>query len=179
MKANVTRSLPCAIRNARKGDGTELWKMATESGTLDVNSAYCYIMLCEYFADTCFVAEQDRKLIGFVSALRPPEMPDTLFVWQIAVRDGYRGRGIAEALLRTLHDAACRARVRFIETTITPSNTASQRLFAKMAKTWKSALVTKAGFSAHLFPEGAHETEKLIRIGPLRHNTHDRMETVT
>ncbi|BFH16625.1 diaminobutyrate acetyltransferase [Paenibacillus melissococcoides] len=179
MEVNVTRSLPCTIRNARKGDGTELWKLVTESGTLDVNSAYCYIMLCEYFAYTCLVAERNRKLIGFVSALRPPERTDTLFVWQIAVRDGYRGRGIAESLLRTLYDTACRAQVRFMETTITPSNTASQRLFAKMAKTWKSALVTKEGFSAHLFPEGAHETEKLIRIGPLRHNTHDRMETVT
>lgn len=179
MNVNVTQSLPCTIRNARKGDGMELWKLVKESGTLDVNSAYCYIMLCDYFADTCIVAEHNRNIIGFVSALRPPDMPETLFVWQIAVRDRYRGRGIAEALLRTLYDTACRDQVRFIETTITPSNTASQRLFAKMAKTWKSALVTKEGFASQLFPDGAHETEKLIRIGPLPHNTHDRMETVT
>lgn len=179
MDANMTQSLPCTFRNARKGDGTDIWKLVKESGTLDVNSAYCYIMLCEYFADTCIVAEHNRKIIGFVSALRPPEMPGTLFVWQITVREGYRGRGIAESLLRKLYDAACRDQVRFMETTITPSNSASQRLFAKMAKTWKSALVTKEGFSSHLFPEGAHENEKLIRIGPLRHNTHDRMETVT
>lgn len=144
MDVNVTQSLPCTIRNARNGDGTDIWKLVTESGTPDVNSAYCYIMLCEYFADTCIVAEHNRNIIGFVSALRPPEMPDTVFVWQIAVRAGYRGRGSPKRCCA--HCTRRHAdRVRYMETTIAPSNKASQRLFAKMAKTWKSALVTKEG----------------------------------
>ncbi|MCY9513823.1 diaminobutyrate acetyltransferase [Paenibacillus apiarius] len=179
MTMNLTESIPCTLRKARVADGKQIWKLVEESGTLDVNSAYCYIMLCEYFSDTCIVAECNRNIIGFVSAILPPETPETLFVWQITVQDAYRGRGIAETLLQKLYDEACREQVRFMETTITPSNTPSQRLFAKMATAWKSALVTEEGFSSHLFPEGAHESEKLIRIGPLCNNKNDRMETVT
>lgn len=113
------------------------------------------------------VAEVDGVIVGFVSAFLQQDHPEALFVWQIAVSEVYRGRGVADSLLRELITSKSCEHVRFIETTITPSNKPSQRLFAKFAENMQAAKVTLEGFSSHLFPSTTHENETLIRIGPL------------
>lgn len=159
------------IRNRKpdKKDGGKVWELIRSAGTLDLNSAYCYIMLCDYFRDTCLVAEQDGKLAGFVSAFRPPGREDTLFVWQIAVASEYRGRGIGKALLDELL-AQCGDRpVHYVEATISPSNQASRQLFGSFARRHASACIVEAGYPAEFFPGGgSHEEESLYRIGPLQ-----------
>src|SRR3546814_9413799 len=73
-----------------------------------------------YFAATSLVAEHAGRILGFVWAFRPPERPETLFVWQIGVAPDATGRGIAGCLLRALLDRpACRT-VRCIEATVAP-----------------------------------------------------------
>ena len=52
-----------------------------------------------------------------------------------------------------------------LETTITPDNDASERLFAAFAERRAARLVTSELFSAELLGEG-HEPEILHRIGP-------------
>lgn len=169
---NRTATDKCLIRKAYVEDGKAIWKLVVDSGNLDVNSAYCYIMLCEYFGDTCLVAEMDGEIVGFVSAFLQQEDPEVLFVWQIAVLEAYRGRRIAESLLHELITSKPCEHVRYVKTTITPSNKPSQRLFAKFAERMQTAKVTLEGFTPHLFPSKAHEGESLIRIGPLEFNKH-------
>lgn len=144
-----------------------MWKLVVDSGKLDMNSAYCYIMLCEYFGDTCFVAEVDGEIVGFVSAFSRPNDPEVLFVWQIAVSIAYRGKGIADSLLRELITSHSCQSARYIETTITPDNQPSQRLFAKLSKRLQAEKAVLEGFAPHLFPDKEHAPEALIRIGPL------------
>lgn len=156
-------------RKPDKEDGGKVWELIRSAGTLDLNSAYCYIMLCDYFRDTCIVAEQDGKLAGFVSAFRPPGREDTLFVWQIAVASEYRGRGIGKALLQELLAGCGKPSVRYVEATISPSNQASRSLFASIAKRYGSVCNVEEGYPAELFPGGAsHEEECIYRIGPLQ-----------
>jgi L-2,4-diaminobutyric acid acetyltransferase len=159
---------PCHYRQPGIHDGKAIWQLAVDSGKLDINSAYCYIMLCEYFADTCVVAEVDGKMVGFVTGYYPPGKPKTLFVWQIAVASAHRGGGIADGLLEHLLSSPSGRRAQFIETTISPSNKASLRLFDKLAVKLAAPSITAQGFSASLFPNGVHEDENLIRIGPLK-----------
>jgi L-2,4-diaminobutyric acid acetyltransferase len=125
-------------------------------------------MLCEYFSDTCVVAESDSRIAGFVTAYFPPGKPQTLFVWQIAVAEPYRGQGIAEGLLGALLSSPSGKRAQYIETTISPGNQASLRLFDKLAVKLAAPSVSAGGFSAALFPAGVHEDENLIRIGPIK-----------
>ncbi|WP_082592842.1 GNAT family N-acetyltransferase [Paenibacillus sp. Soil766] len=63
-----------------------------------------------------------------------PSNPEILFVWQIAVSTEHQGKGIAYSLLRELITGASCTEVRYIETTISPSNAASNRLFRKLAE---------------------------------------------
>src|SRR5690606_38042817 len=168
MESSINRAAPnCVYRQPNVQDGKAIWQMVVDSGKLDINSAYCYIMTCEYFADTCVVAEVDGTIVGLVTGYYPPGKPETLFVWQIAVAENYRGQRIGEALLHSLLSSPSGKRAIYIETTISPSNQASLRLFDKLAVKLGSSSVTTQGFSASLFPNGVHEDENLIRIGPI------------
>ncbi|MFI8168741.1 diaminobutyrate acetyltransferase [Streptomyces sp. NPDC085931] len=150
-------------------DGAALWRMAKDSKVLDLNSSYSYLLWCRDFAATSAVARDERgEPMGFVTGYVRPDSPHTLLVWQVAVDEAHRGRGLAAALLdglvaRTVAERA----VTTVETTITPGNTASERLFTSFAERHGAPLEREVLFDAGLFPDGPHDPEVLYRIGPL------------
>ncbi|WPO74575.1 MULTISPECIES: diaminobutyrate acetyltransferase [unclassified Streptomyces] len=150
-------------------DGAAIWRIARDSKVLDLNSSYSYLLWCRDFAATSVVARgADGEPAGFITGYIRPERPDTLVVWQVAVDHGQRGRGLAGALLDGLTSkvAAERGLAR-VETTITPGNTASERLFTSYARRHGAQVEREVLFDAGLFPDGGHEPEVLYRIGPL------------
>lgn len=155
------------IRKPHLEDGAKIWKLVKDSGVLDVNSSYSYLMLCKYFQDTCAIAEEDGKAVGFVTGFRPPSDMETLFVWQIAVDPSQRGRGLASKLIQELLKREPGAK--YITATISPSNKASQALFKRLASDLNANIEESAsdGIPEHIFPEGGHEAEHLFRIGPI------------
>ncbi|WP_391574319.1 diaminobutyrate acetyltransferase [Cohnella sp.] len=159
---------PLVYRIPRQEDGPQIWQMVKDSRILDLNSTYFYLTMSRWFSESCRVAVdiESGNLIGFVVAFRQPERPDTLFVWQIAVDARYRGRKIAR---RLLDEVAGGPEIRFVETTIAPSNFASRSLFLKWALSRESSAVLCSGFgfSEDCFPGNEHEREDLYRIGPL------------
>src|SRR3546814_7010756 len=72
------------------------------SAALDDNSLYCNLLQCSHFAGTCALAEIDGRAVGWISGYLPPEKPDTLFVWQVAVHPEARGRRVGKRLIREL-----------------------------------------------------------------------------
>ncbi|MFF3505126.1 diaminobutyrate acetyltransferase [Streptomyces sp. NPDC003247] len=150
-------------------DGAALWRIAKESGKLDLNSSYSYLLWCRDFAATSAVARaEDGRPVGFVTGYVRPEAPQTLLVWQVAVDAAYRGRGLAAALLDGLTARITAERpVTTVETTITPGNTASERLFTSFAARHGADVTREALFGSALFPDGPHDPEVLYRIGPL------------
>lgn len=56
---------------------------------------------------------------------------------------------------------------RYLETTVSPSNLASEKMFQKFAREQYADLRIEEGFVAEEFPDGDHEAERLFRIGPL------------
>ena len=148
-------------------DGAALWSLARDSGVLEVNSPYSYLLLSEHFADTCVVAERESAPVGFVSAFVSPAAADTVFVWQVGVAAAERGQGVAcKLLLQLLARPKCR-RVRRLEATVTPSNAASRALFESVARELGVPFSVYPGYGPELFPGSGHEREELIRIGPL------------
>ncbi len=79
-----------------------MWELVRDSNQLDLNSAYSYLMLSKYFADSCVIVEEDGRLIGFISGFRLPTDYNSLFIWQIAVSEHYRGKGIGIELIHFL-----------------------------------------------------------------------------
>jgi len=152
------------LRAPARGDGAAFWRLARDSGTLELNSAYAYVLWCERFADTSVLAEVDGRPAGFVCGFRPPRQPDTLFVWQVAVGEGWRGRGLARGMIAAILDRE--PGLRYVEATVAPSNAASRRLFRSLARERSCPCSEARHLSPEDFPGGDHEPEDLFRIGP-------------
>ncbi|WP_010269276.1 diaminobutyrate acetyltransferase [Paenibacillus senegalensis] len=162
-----SQHLTIHYRRPEPADGSRIWEVVQKTGVLDVNSAYCYMMMCRNFRETCVVAEKEDQIVGFVTAYVLPDQPDTLFVWQIGIAPDEQGQGIGKNLLTQLEQQLSHRSISYWETTISPSNTASRALFASYAKARGAKWNEQEGFRAALFPTDEHEEEKWIRIGPL------------
>lgn len=158
---------PFDLRQPRASDADGIWQLVQNTGVLDVNSRYAYLLLTTHFAETCVVAAGQGGVCGFLTAYFPPSRPGALFVWQIAVSEHVRGQGLGKRLLlhllrRPVANAADR-----IEATVAPSNLASRKLFASLAADLGVPLREAEGFKPCDFGSENHEEERLILIGPL------------
>ncbi|MBK1727262.1 diaminobutyrate acetyltransferase [Halorhodospira neutriphila] len=158
---------PIACRRPRLEDGAAIHRLVQRTGVLDVNSCYLYLLLCREFADTCVVAEQAGRLCGFVTGFEPPQRPGAIFLWQVGVDPEAQGQGLGKQLVRAFLDTPGGRRAEALETTISPSNAASQALFRAVARERGAQLAASEYFREEHFPAG-HEAEELYRIAPLR-----------
>lgn len=152
-----------------------MWQFIADHGGLELNTAYAYLVLADDFTDTCVVAVErgsepgdvaDGTLAGFVLGYRPPTRPDTLFVWQVGVAPSHRGQGLARRMILEVLERNA-PEVRFLESTVTPSNTASRRLFRSVAEARDTTCDVTDHLTEDHFPEDGHEAEQRFRIGPL------------
>ncbi|MGB3707428.1 diaminobutyrate acetyltransferase [Gordonia sp. (in: high G+C Gram-positive bacteria)] len=164
-----------AFRRPQASDGQRIWEIARDSRVLDVNSPYSYILWSQEFSETSIVAEVDGVPIGFVTGYRRPADPASLMVWQVAVDDAHRGKQIAKRMLCELFHRGTQAGVTAINTTISPDNEASQRLFAGVARALGLNFSHQPFFAAELFPNvsddglresASHQPEDLYLLTP-------------
>lgn len=161
------------FRSPRVEDGRVVFELVRDGGTLEANTAYCYLLLCSHFAENGVIAEHEGEILGFVMAYRPPSDPDAVFVWQVGVAPTGRGEGLATRMLNHLIEQPGNRDARWLTATVDPDNTPSNKLFAAFARQQSAELNTERGFGPELFPPG-HAPEPLLRIGPLsvRDHTH-------
>ena len=154
------------LRLPAREDAIGIWKLIRSCPPLDVNSSYMYLLLCEHNPQTCVVAERDGAIVGFVSGYRLPADPTVLFIWQVAVHPDGRGLGLGKRMIvEILGSSGCDG-VMSLETTVSPSNQASRKMFSAIADTLSSPINEKEYFSSALLGESGHEPENLITIGP-------------
>ncbi len=160
-----------SIRRPEISDGTRLWEIARDTAVLDLNSIYAYTLWCADFAETSCVAERDGEVVGFATGYIPPSRPDTIFIWQVAVADTHRGLGIAGRMLNGLLDYLAPRGISRLETTIAPSNKASDQLFRSVGRTRYGTLsvadyLDSSDVSPRSDPRG-HEPELMYTITPV------------
>lgn len=175
--STTPRSLSTIVyRRPRVTDGTRIHQIADDSAVLDTNPPYAYVLWCHDFAQTSLVADIDGRTIGFVTGYLRPEDPSVVMVWQVAVDADARGQGIAAGLVHRLFDAVEPRGAVTMQTTISPDNQASQRLFASVAHDRDLNLTRRPLFSASDFalPDDAtepaqtadHQSEDLYTLSP-------------
>ncbi|MEU9099490.1 diaminobutyrate acetyltransferase [Streptomyces sp. NPDC048361] len=157
------------IESPRVEDGAAIWRIARDSEVLDLNSSYSYLLWCRDFARTSVVARgAEGEPIAFITGYVRPERPDTLVVWQVAVDHAHRGEGLAGLLLEALTSKVTNSHgITRVETTVSPDNIPSDRLFTSYATRRGALLSREVLFDAGLFPDDGHQPEVLYRIGPL------------
>jgi diaminobutyrate acetyltransferase len=157
-----------SIERPDVADAVACWRLAAASQVLDVNSRYAYLIWFRDFAATSVVARMDGEVVGFVTGYRRPDEPNTLVVWQVAVGEAARGRGVAGSMLDTLFYGV--SGVDHLETTITPDNAASIALFTGFAERRTAQVRRSELFGSDLLGAG-HEPEILFRIGSIHRTT--------
>ncbi|PYZ95153.1 diaminobutyrate acetyltransferase [Salipaludibacillus keqinensis] len=168
MSKNTTAVLETlSLEQPTKEDGQGMWALAKKT-SLDLNSAYKYIMMAEYFSETCVVAKERGEVVGFITGFIQPEHPDVIFVWQVGVDSSQRGKGIGSKMLNELISRDGTKEVRYLEATITEDNKASQSLFKRLAKENDTSFEVLECFPADVFPEEGQEAEYTYRIGPFK-----------
>ena len=164
------------FRKPEASDGANVHELVARSKPLLPNSTYCNLLQCTHFADTCVVAEtDDGKLAGWTSAYILPKQPNVLFVWQIAVDESARGKGLARKMLAELLNRDACEDVQFIETTVTPENDAAWKMFSRFAyrRRWKTEEFIL--FDGRIHFSGEHTDEHLLRIGPFNRDQVDEV----
>lgn len=157
------------FRPPSKEDGAGILRLVHDLGVLDVNSAYAYMLIGEHHSSTSVVAEIDGELVGFITAYILPESPEIVFVWQVGVAEAGRGRGLATRMLYEILKRPACEQVRYLDTTIGPSNEPSIALFRGLARRIGTEVDENELFSSEMFgdfDDEPHEPEILFRIGP-------------
>ncbi len=167
--------MPVKTRFPKLEDSPKIYELIQNSPPLDLNSRYLYMLQATHFRDTCIVAEltpengeAPSQIAGFISGYRLPENPESLFIWQVAVSSSARGKGVAKKMMLELLQRPALKSIKQIMTTVTPSNTASLKLFESLARHLKASFTEEMGFESALFGGDAHEAEMLYKIGPFR-----------
>jgi L-2,4-diaminobutyric acid acetyltransferase len=155
------------LRYPTKDDASAIHRLVSQCPPLDLNSLYTYLLLAEHFSSTCVVAEAGGVPIGFVSAYAPPARPGVLFVWQVAVHGRARGMGLGQRMLHALVQRPDLAGIRYLETTVSPGNVASRRMFDGLVRDLGADVKETPLFDRAMFGGQAHDDEPLLRIGPL------------
>lgn len=150
------------LRQPTLADATAVFDLVSECKPLDLNSHYLYLLQCSHFANSSVLAELNGKVVGWVSAYRPPEAFDVLFIWQVAVGPTARGCGLARQMIQQLVSRF--SGLKQLHTTITPDNQASWSLFEGLARRWNTRLSHADWFEKEAHFGGRHDTEVLVRI---------------
>lgn len=167
-RRSINRARPAVVLRAPEPcDGAAVTDLIRRCPPLDANSAYCNLVQCAHFADTCVVAATDSRVMGWVSGHRPPSSPDQIFVWQVAVDASMRGAGLGGRMLDALLARPAVRDARVLTTTVTESNAASWALFEGFARRRGLQLSKAPLFTREIHFAGAHDTEWQASIGPL------------
>lgn len=156
-----------SFRAPTAADGPTVHELIANCPPLDTNSLYCNLLQCAHFGDTCIVAELNGRMVGWISAYRPPVSTDRLFIWQVAVHPSARGLKLAARMLEALLERPTCAGVNGILTTITEANSASWALFESFARRHAAVLSSGPFFDKDIHFLGQHDSETLVSIAPL------------
>lgn len=154
------------IRNPKPTDAISVHNLIRASAFVDDNSPYLYLLVCSHFAQTSAIAERNGETVGVITGYIPPQQPDTLFVWQVAVDPMMRRRGLARAMLKSMLLGDACNQVRYIDTSVTAENAASRKLFTSFAAKLDCPLNESVLFDRREHFLNLHDSEYLLRIGP-------------
>jgi L-2,4-diaminobutyric acid acetyltransferase len=95
----------------------------------------------------------------------------------VAVDSTARGQGLGKRMLTDLLERLDLSDNAELHTTITPSNRASWALFESLARDRGATLSRHILFDRDAHLDGSHESEVLVRIGPLHSPTENYRRT--
>jgi L-2,4-diaminobutyric acid acetyltransferase len=154
------------FRSAQPSDGASLWHLVQQAGTLELNSAYFYLLFATDFGRTCLIAEEAGEVVGAVIGYHPPDQTETAFVWQVGVLPKLHGQGLGVELLKRWIALPANRSCRWVTATVAEDNAASQALFRRFAQESDTECRTQTHFTAARSNASPHPTTKESPLRP-------------
>jgi L-2,4-diaminobutyric acid acetyltransferase len=120
------------IRKTREGDFLKVHEFVEKCDVLVTHPEHFYKIILRYFGDSCFLAEKQGNVIGFLMGFFSQKTPSTYFLWQIGTDASMRREGIGKKLITYAEQDLKKRGCTRIELTIDPENTISKNLFEKL-----------------------------------------------
>jgi L-2,4-diaminobutyric acid acetyltransferase len=155
-----------SFRAAQPKDGLALWQLVRDTGVLDLNSPYFYVLMATDFGQTCLVVEHDQQLVGAIIGHHPPKEKNTTFCWQIAVHPTFQGQQLGLHMLDRWLALPANRSCQWVTATVATDNEPSHKLFTRFAANNNAPCEWAPHFEANQFPDG-HAAEPMVRIGPI------------
>jgi L-2,4-diaminobutyric acid acetyltransferase len=140
------------IRKAEEDDFLNVYKFVSKCKPLENYSEHFYKIMLRYFSNSCFIAEFNNEIVGYVMGFASQVDSKTFFLWQIGVFSYHRGKEIGKMLLNEFEKAGRNLGYKRVEVTVDPENISSQKLFEKNGynniSSTEGGTVEVMGFSA-------------------------------
>lgn len=120
------------IRKAKEEEFLNVYEFVSRCNLLENYAEHFYKIMLRYFGNSCFIADYNGDIVGFVLGFVSQIYDKTYFLWQVGVDESMRGEGIGKMLLETVEKEMRKLGCNRIELTIYPKNIPSKRLFEKM-----------------------------------------------
>jgi len=120
------------IRKAKEEEFLNVYEFVSRCNLLENYAEHFYKIMLRYFCNSCFVADYNGNIVGFVLGFVSQVHDKTYFLWQIGIDESIRERGIGKMLLEKVEEEVRKLGCNRIELTIDPKNIPSKRLFEKM-----------------------------------------------
>jgi L-2,4-diaminobutyric acid acetyltransferase len=119
------------IKKTTEEDFLKVYDFVSNCKPLENYSEHFYKIMLRYFGNSCFIAEFNSKIVGFIMGFNSQVEKDKLFIWQIGVFSKYRGKEVGNKLLDKIEKTAIEFGCKIIELTVDPENGPSIRFFEK------------------------------------------------
>lgn len=120
------------VRSADQNDYLSVYEFVSTCPPLEHYYEHFYKIILRYFGDTCFIAEENGRIVGFLLGFFSQKHKKTCFLWQIGVALSHRGKGISSLLLEAVEKKCLDRGIQRIELTVDPENIKSKKFFEKM-----------------------------------------------
>jgi L-2,4-diaminobutyric acid acetyltransferase len=162
------------IDNPTSSNGYAVHRLISQCPPLDENSIYANLLQCTHFSSTSALAHVDGRIVGFVSGYILPGNPQCIFIWQVAVAEEARGKGLAKNMVSyILNNESCKS-VTHLHTTITKENLPSRALFRKISIELNTEMKETPLFNREIHFLDEKDSEFLIDIGPFQSHQADQ-----
>ena len=124
--------MKATLRKAKEERFLNVYEFVSRCNLLENYPEHFYKIMLRYFGNSCFVADYNGNIVGFVLGFVSQVHDKTYFLWQIGVDKSMRGKGIGKMLLEKVEKEVRKLGCNRIELTIDPKNMSSKRLFEKI-----------------------------------------------
>ena len=120
------------IRKVKEEEFLNVYEFVSRCNLLENYAEHFYKIMLRYFGNSCFIADYNGGIVGFVLGFVSQIHDKTYFLWQVGIDKSVRREGIGKMLLETAEKEMRKLGCNRIELTIDPKNIPSKRLFEKM-----------------------------------------------